>query len=220
MVILKANTNFTYIILPSCNLYTHFRLFISMQTNKLSFLNSKSQPSGSNLERKKLCMFGKNEGVLNSTGEKFSPESPLLTAEPHQSENSLGNSQVNTEFTDFTALKLQKTLHWEILVLSFHCVCGPKHPFSSSYVLTEIIQGVLNIRQQHEGFIRTKKQLEVSRIKVNWYFGAQWTWKILNYHINKLLTVSKMAIILSWLLCAVKQQRPTICNLVSGPSTT
>jgi len=56
-------------------------------------------------------MFGKNEGVLNSTGEKFSPESPLLTAEPHQSENSLGNSQVNTEFTDFTALKLQKTLH-------------------------------------------------------------------------------------------------------------
>jgi len=82
-----------------------------MQTNKLSFLNSKSQPSGSNLERKKLCMFGKNEGVLNSTGEKFSPESPLLTAEPHQSENSLGNSQVNTEFTDFTALKLQKTLH-------------------------------------------------------------------------------------------------------------
>ena len=94
MVILKANTNFTYIILPSCYLYTHFRLFISISTNKISFLNSKSQPSASNIERKKLCMFGKNMLVLNSTGEKFSPQSPLLTAEPHQSENSLGNGQV------------------------------------------------------------------------------------------------------------------------------
>ena len=82
MVILK-NTNFTYIILSSYNLYTHFRLFISMYTNKISFLNSKSQPSGSNLERKKLCMFGKKMWVLNSTGEKFSPQTPLLTIEPH-----------------------------------------------------------------------------------------------------------------------------------------
>jgi len=39
-------------------------------------------------------MFGKNMWVLNLTGEKFSPQSPLLTAEPHRSENSLGNSQV------------------------------------------------------------------------------------------------------------------------------
>lgn len=204
-----------------------------MYTNKISFLNSKSQPSAPNIERKKLCMFGKNMWVLNSTSEKFSPQSPLLIAEPHRSGNSLGNSQV--KLWNWKNWERKYFKHWVYWLYSTETAENPtvrnisgEFPlclWSTTSIqfqlcLTEIIQGVLNIRQQHEGFIRTKKQLEVSRIKFTWHFGAQWTWKILNYHIIKQLTVSKMAIILSWLLCAVKQQRPAICNLVTGPCTT
>jgi hypothetical protein len=52
-----------------------------------------------------------------------------------------GFKGLNTEFTDFTALKLQETLQREILVLSFHCVCGSAHPFNSSYAYQRLFKG-------------------------------------------------------------------------------
>lgn len=72
--------------------YTHY---ITLQTfqaihfnvhNRISFLNTKSQPSGSNPERKKLCTFGNNTWVLKSKGEKFSPVSTTYSRTPSKQE--------------------------------------------------------------------------------------------------------------------------------------